>query len=128
VAENAVRMAAQFQIFIDGAVGNDVSLENFQAAGAIVEWHLNEARRYFGFIKMSQEQKDAITLDDWLIDYCRKNSTNEITKREVQRQGPGAIRKKSRLENAIKELKELYRVKEVTCGRKRMIRVDAGLL
>jgi hypothetical protein len=128
VAENAVRMAAQFQIFIDGAVGNDVSLENFQAAGAIVEWHLNEARRYFGFIKMSQEQKDAITLDDWLIDYCRKNSTNEITKREVQRQGPGAIRKKSRFENAIKELKELYRVEEVKCGRKRMIRVDAGLL
>jgi L-fucose isomerase-like protein len=67
-------------------------------------------------------------LDDWLLAFCQRNGTNEVSRREIQRQGPGSIRKKSRLENALKELKELFRVKEVKRGRKRLIVVDDRLL
>ena len=47
VADNAARLAAQFQIFGDGFVGSDVSLENFQSAGRITAWH----REHYQFVK-----------------------------------------------------------------------------
>ena len=111
-AENVARIAAIFHILEHGADG-DISAENVQRAALLVDWHLNEARRFFADIAASLEERDAAKLQEWLIqrpaNWERIGFPVVKLTRRVRRQ-----RRQQRLDAAIKMLSDL--------GRARLIR------
>jgi putative DNA primase/helicase len=126
-ADNAARLAALFQVF-DGA-GGAIGAEAFESASRIAAWHLNEARRFFGELALPAELADAARLDSWLLDYCRRQKTNIVPRREVQRNvTPVHLRQKAVLEDALRELVEAGRVLLVQDGRRKEIHVNPALL
>lgn len=126
-ADNAARLAALFQIFEHG-MGGAIGLECFEGASRIAAWHLHEARRFFGELALPAELANASRLDTWLIDYCRRGRTHTVPRREVQRCGPYGLRTKAALSEALRELVEAGRVREVTEGRNKSILVNPALL
>lgn len=126
-ADNAARLAALFQVFkgASGAIG----VEAFESASRIAAWHLNEARRFFGELSLPAELADAARLDGWLLDYCRRQKTNTVPRRDVQRNvTPVHLRQKAVLEDALRELIEAGRVLLVQDGRRKEIHINPALL
>ena len=64
----------------------------------------------------------------WMLDYCRRERTDQVPTREVQRCGPGGLRDKAAFTAAVKELEELGRARTVQDGRKKMVQVNPALL
>ncbi|MCG7993208.1 MAG: DUF3987 domain-containing protein [Candidatus Thiodiazotropha lotti] len=127
-ADNAARIATLFQLFEHGS-GGAVGLAAFEGASRIAAWHLHEARRFYGELVLPQEQADAARLDSWLLDYCRREKTNIVPRREVQRNvTPGHLRQKTALDFALAELVEADRVQLVQDGRRKEIHVNPALL
>jgi putative DNA primase/helicase len=127
-ADNAARIATLFQLFEYG-VGGAVGLAAFEGASRIAAWHLHEARRFYGELALPEEQADAVRLDSWLLDYCKRGKTNIIPRREVQRNvTPGHLRRKAALDIALVELVEAERVRLVQEGRRKEIHVNPALL
>ncbi len=126
VADNAVRLAALFEIFENGM--GPIGLLAFEAASRVAAWHLSEARRFFGELALPVEQADAVRLDTWLIEYCRNTKTNIVGKNHVRQRGPGPLRHGARLDAAINELAELDRLRLTKDGRRQTIAVNPGLL
>lgn len=126
-ADNAVRLAALFQVFEDA--GGVIGATAFESASRIAAWHLNEARRFFGELALPAELADAVRLDSWLRDFCRKQKTNVVPQRDVQRNvTPVHLRRKTVLEDALRELNEARRVVLVQDGRRKEIHVNPALL
>lgn len=126
-ADNAARMAAQFQRFTHG-IGDAVEVECFDRASRIVAWHLNESRRFFGELALPPELVDAGRLDAWLIEHCRRERTQKVPTKKVQQFGPAGLREKAKIEAAVRELEELGRVRLVLDGRRKEIHVNPALL
>ena len=127
-ADNAARIATLFQIFEHGS-GGAVGLAAFEGASRIAAWHLHEARRFYGELALPEEQADAARLDSWLLDYCRREKTNIVPRREVQRNvTPGHLRQKNALDFALDELMEAGRVQLVQDGRRKEIHINPALL
>lgn len=126
-ADNAARLAALFQLF-EGA-GGAIGETAFESASRIAAWHLNEARRFFGELALPAELADAARLDSWLLDYCRRQKTNILPRRDAQRNvTPVHLRRKAVLEDALRELNEAGRVVLVQDGRRKEIHVNPALL
>jgi putative DNA primase/helicase len=126
-ADNAARLAALFHMFeheLGPLTMSPISLECFEGASRIAAWHLNESRRFFGELAFPPEIVNASRLDAWLIECCRRSSTNIVPRREVQQYGPNSLREKTALNRALKELMDLNRVRMV----KKEIHVNPGLL
>jgi putative DNA primase/helicase len=127
-ADNAVRIAALFQIFEHGT-SSAVGLEAFESASRVAAWHLHEARRFYGGLALPEEQADAVRLDSWLLVYCRREKTNIIPRREIQRNvTPGHLRRKTALDIALVELVESERVRLVQNGKRKEIHINPALL
>lgn len=100
----------------------------FESASRIAAWHLNEARRFFGELALPAELADAQRLDMWLIDHCRRNHTQIVPRRDVQRNVvPVHLRRKQALDNALRELADTGRVLLVQEGRRKEIIVNRAL-
>jgi putative DNA primase/helicase len=127
IADNAARMAALFHVF-EGAAGAAVGVGSFQAAARIAEWHLNEARRFFGELALPSGLADAARLETWVIDRCKRNGTTRVPNMEIQQYGPRGIRTKAEIEDALTVLQELGRAQRVTEGRGKFIAVNPALL
>lgn len=86
-ADNAIRLAALFQIFEDacGAVG----LDCFESGSRIAAWHLTESRRFLGELALPAELANAARLDRWLIEYCKRERTHLVPIAKLQQAGPG---------------------------------------
>lgn len=126
-ADNAARLAALFQVF-EGA-GGAIGAAAFESASRIAAWHLNEARRFFGELALPAELANAAQLDSWLLDYCRRQKTNVVPRRDVQRNAtPVHLRQKAVLEDALRELIEAGRVLLVQEGRRKEIHINPTLL
>lgn len=126
-ADNAARLAALFQVF--EGVGETISVDALESASRIAAWHLNEARRFFGELALPVELADATRLDRWLLDYCCRQKTNIVPRREVQRNvTPVHLRQKALLDAALRELIEAGRVLLVQEGRRKEIHVNPALL
>lgn len=123
-ADNAARLATLFQIFEGG--GGAIGADAFERASCITAWHLSEARRFFGELALPTELADAVRLNGWLVDYCRRERTHFVPTREAQRLGP--VRDKSKLTIAIQELEELDRVRVTHEGRRKTIKVNPALI
>lgn len=125
-ADNAARLAALFHTF-NGSIG-PVDIEAMESAARITAWHLTEARRFLGELAMPAELANPARLESWLLDYCRREHTDAVPTREVQRCGPGGLRDKAAFLEAIKELAELGRARLVQDGKKRRVQVNPALL
>jgi putative DNA primase/helicase len=123
-ADNAARLATLFQIFEGGGVA--IGADAFERASCITAWHLSEARRFFGELALPVELADAVRLNGWLVEYCRRERTHFVPTREAQRLGP--VRDKSKLTIAIQELEELDRVRVTHEGRRKTIKVNPALI
>ncbi|MEW8384001.1 MAG: DUF3987 domain-containing protein [Candidatus Thiodiazotropha taylori] len=128
IADNAARIAALFQFFEHGASGA-ISLDAFKRASIIAAWHLTEARRFFGELALPNEQSDVIRLDSWLVEYCRREKTNIIPRREIQRNiTPHHLRQRLALDIASNDLVESGRVRLVQDGQKKEIHLNPAIL
>lgn len=123
-ADNAARLAALFQLFEHGM--GAIGLEAFESSSRIVAWHLNESRRFFGELALPVELANAVRLDSWLIEYCKRKSATSVGKNHVRRHGP--LRDKAALDMAIRELIELNRVQLVKEEKRLVIRINPALL
>ncbi|MCU7873577.1 MAG: DUF3987 domain-containing protein [Candidatus Thiodiazotropha sp. (ex Lucinoma borealis)] len=127
-ADNASRIATLFQLFEHGS-GGAIGLAAFEGASRIAAWHLHEARRFYGELALPEEQANAARLDGWLLDYCRREKTNILPRREVQRNvTPGNLRQKAALDFALAELVEAGRVQLIQDGRRKEIHINPSLL
>lgn len=122
-ADNAARLAALFQLFEHGI--NPVEAEVFESASRIAAWHLSESRRFFGEIALPPEMSDAARLDSWLIGYCRDKGLSFVGKNHLRQYGP--IRDGNRLDAALKELAEAYRIQSAKSGKRTLIFLNPGL-
>jgi putative DNA primase/helicase len=126
-ADNTARLAALFHLF-EGA-GGAIGVEAIESASRITAWHLNEARRFFGDLALPAELAYAVRLDSWLLDYCSRQKTTVVPRRDVQRNvTPIHLRQKGPLEDALRELAEAGRVLLVQEGRRKEIHVNPALL
>ena len=126
IADNAARLAALFHVFA-GSIG-PIGVDSMESGACIAAWHLNEARRFLGELAMPAELADPMRLESWLLDYCRREHTDKVPTREVQRCGPGGLRDKAAFAEAVKELAELGRARAVQDGRKKLVQVNPALL
>ena len=127
IADNAARMAALFHVFEDGP-GDAVGVEHFQAAAQITEWHLNEARRFFGELALPGGVADAGRLEAWLIDRCQRNGLGHVPNMEIQQFGPRGLRGKAQIDEAMAVLEELGRAQRLHEGKRKFIAVNPALL
>lgn len=126
-AENVARLAAVFHVIEvgrDGAIG----AEHVRSAGRIVDWHLSEARRFFGELALPPELVDAGKLEAWLIDRIRSSGDRLVSTRSIQQFGPARLRKAVAIEAALAILKEEGRARLVQVGRKKFVEINPELI
>jgi putative DNA primase/helicase len=126
IADNAARLAALFHVF-EGSIG-PIGLDAMESGARIAAWHLNEARRFLGELAMPVELANPARLESWLLDYCRREATDKVPSREVQRFGPGGLRDRTAFIAAVKELEELGRARMVQEGKKKLVQINPALL
>jgi len=126
IADNAARLAALFHAF-EGDEGL-VGIGSFRSASRIAEWHLNEAKRFFGELALPAGLADAARLDTWLVNYCRQKGLKEVPTTVALQKGPWNLRKRSKLDTALMELVELGRVQRIEEGRRKIIALNPSLL
>ncbi|MGA7328007.1 MAG: DUF3987 domain-containing protein [Rhodomicrobium sp.] len=128
-ADNAARLAALFAFFERGADAT-IERDDFVRASKIALWHLSEARRFLGEFSMPSELAGAARLEGWLIEQCKKDGGNTVSRSAVLTRGPYGLRKKETLDAALTELRELNRAREVkaAAGKQRNIEVNPALL
>ena len=114
-------------MFTEG-VGGTVGKACVQSASRIANWHMNEARRFFGELALPEEIKNVVMLEDWLLYYCRRKGVNTIPCRTVQQCGPNTLRKKGKLDPASQELEDLDRLQVIKDGNVKMIQLNPRLL
>ena len=125
IADNAARLAALFHVFEHGT-NSPVDVESFESGSTIALWHLTESRRFFGELALPEEMANAANLDAWLLKYCKREKTHVIKRGDIQRLGP--IRKKEVLDQTLKDLAEMNRLKAVDTGKRRDIYINPVLL
>ncbi|HEY9069531.1 MAG TPA: DUF3987 domain-containing protein [Candidatus Ozemobacteraceae bacterium] len=127
IADNAVRLAALFHTFERGPSGA-ISVDTLEGAVKIASWHLNESRRFFGEIAMPEEVSTASRLERWILKNCRAEETDRVTTNRVQQFGPGDLRRREKIETAVKELQERGRAQLVRDGHRKYIVVNPAIL
>jgi hypothetical protein len=127
-ADNAVRIAGNFHLFAGAGIGEQVNEATMQAACTLAEWHLYEAKRLLGEIASPIEIVNAQKLDAWMLAYCRENKVTEIPSRLARQYGPSSLRSKINFDNALNELSDLHRVRDIKDGKKRIIQINPDLL
>ncbi|MCF6199420.1 MAG: DUF3987 domain-containing protein [Hyphomicrobiaceae bacterium] len=127
-ADNAARLAALFHLFELGPYG-EISLEQMEGATRIAAWHLNEAKRFFGGLTLSDENRQLVELSAWLVGNCQKNNGQGFSTRDVQRGGPNRSRQKDVLLPLLTKLEELAHIRLTKTGRSTMlIEINPALL
>ena len=127
IADNAARMAALFHVFQCHA-SEAVDADSFNAAARIAEWHLTEARRFYGELALPSGMANAARLETWIVGYCKRTGVDRVPTKEVQRLGPGILREKLKLDAAVQELEELGRAQRLKEGKRKFIAVNPSVL
>jgi putative DNA primase/helicase len=125
-ADNAARLAALFHTFT-GSIG-PIDIEAMESAARVTLWHLTEAQRFLGELAMPAELANPARLEAWMLAYCKREDTDKVPTRDVQRGGPAGLRDKSALTVAITALTELGRARLLQDGKKRMVQINPALL
>ena len=125
-ADNAARLAALFHTF-SGNIG-PIDLDAMESAARVTTWHLTEAKRFLGELAMPAELANPARLEAWMLAWCRRKHADKVPTREVQQYGPGGLRAKAIINDAIRELAELGRARLVQDGKKKLIQIHPALL
>ncbi len=126
-ADNAARIAALFHVF-ETDQSNQVSLDSINGATRIAAWHLHESRRFFGEIALPEGLKAAALLEDWLIDYYKRENTFCVPVAALQQTGPVSLRRKEAYDPAIQELATLHRLRKVNKNRNILIELNPAII
>ena len=127
-ADNIARLAALFHVFDNESEG-EIQKESVNSATAIVFWYLDETKKFFGKMGLSKEEKDVENLNDWLIDRCRKDKIESISRPDIQRYvTPIRLREKKNLDSALEKLQGLKRILITSEGRTKTIQINPILL
>ena len=70
-ADNVARLAALFHLYENGMNG-EVGRDHVERAIRIVDWHLEQAKQLLTRVSFSQQRKNVVELDRWLLDQCGK--------------------------------------------------------
>ena len=124
-ADNLARLAAVLAVFEDPTT-TVVAERHICAGAAIMNWHLQEARRFFGQVALPVEIGDAVLIDGWLTKRSRDTAKTRFAKRDVQRLGP--VRERERFTLALAILEDTARVKIVREGRSWVVEINPALL
>jgi putative DNA primase/helicase len=122
-ADNAARIAALFHLYESGAEG-EVSAAHMRAAGAIMTWHLYEARRFYGEVALPKGLANAVKLDAWLL----KQGEAHVPTRHVRQFGPNALRDARMFDEAMSILADAHRARIVEIGQKKVIQLNPALV
>lgn len=125
-ADNIARIAALFHILEHGPDG-DVSAENVRRAMAIVDYHLNEALRFFAGLVVTPAERDAAKLEEWLVAEARNRCSNTLPRSEAYKVAFNN-RNRERFEAAVKALEGLGHIRDMKNGTKKTIEVRPGLV
>lgn len=127
-ADNVARLACLFHVFEHG--WNTPIKQEYVAMGAcLVNWYLVESKRFMSEMITPIEQRHAVTLDGWLIKYCRENKVKEVERRTIQRcVNTSKLRNGHNLDNALLQLADLNRIAARVEGRKTTIVINPQLL
>ena len=120
-ADNNARLAALFSLY-EGT--HEISKTNIERASQIIIWHLYEAKRFFGEVQKNPEDLLVGKLDDWLLAQKR----GRIPKSSILTHGPGSLRKKHVLDEALSALVETGRIRLHKDGKKTFIGINPALL
>lgn len=131
IADNAARIAGIFHV-AEGMQSDVIGAETFRAACALAEWHLHEAKRFFGMVSISEADLAAQRLDEWLIAHSKnsRNSTSNptpVTKTQILQKGPSGTRSNVKLMPVLKRLQELGRIRVVQEGQLIQVWVNPAL-
>ncbi|MDR3441971.1 MAG: DUF3987 domain-containing protein [Legionella sp.] len=126
-ADNAVRLAALFQI-IEYGMDGDIALDSFENASLIILWHLNESRRFFGGLALPPDLADAVRLETWLLAYCQKQNVDRVPSQAILQCGPPGMRKSAALKATLQILEEAGRVRLNMTVRPKCIEINPILL
>jgi hypothetical protein len=99
-----------------------------QAGCALAEWHLKEAERVLMKLTLTELERDAIKLDEWLIATCKREGVDKVTATHAQQKGPGSLRTAKQLSNCASLLEELGRARLLTDGKRKLYQVNPALL
>ena len=126
-ADNLARVAAVLAVFEDPTT-TVVAERHICAGAALMNWHLQEARRFFGAIAPPQDLADAIALDTWLIEAATRGG-GRVRKLDARQRGPHAVRDRNRFLQALAILEgEAAHVRLELQGRTQWIVVNPSLL
>jgi hypothetical protein len=111
VAENIARLAGVFHVF-EGYEGAVISLETLQCAANIVLWYAQEFVRLFSPpTPLSELARDAIRLDNWLIELVKKKGMPSFLEKSLLcRYGPNSMRQTDRMTWALELLQNANRL------------------
>ena len=126
-ADNVARMAALFHVYENGVTGH-ISEAHILSANHLMAWYLMESKRFFSEVVLSKELRNAVLLDNWLIQHCQEHEVSEISTRTIKQFCPNVLRDKTILDDTLKHLMELNRVKIVKEGKKKLIHLNPKLL
>ncbi len=124
ITDNAARLAALFQIFKTGVSAIEGSA--IHSACRIVEWHLNEAQRFFGELALPEELANASRVETWLTKVCGKEQVSCIAYQRLRQGGP--VRDKVKLDLALNELISLSRVQVIQGTGPKEVHINPALL
>ena len=124
-ADNAARLAALFHVFEHGASGL-ISRDHIERAGAIIEYHLLEAKRFLSEVAAPASASNAMKLNQYIVEYCTLHNTHNVNKTYVLQHS--ALRNKKVLDEAITELMDLNRINIFLDNRTTVIEINPQLL
>ncbi len=99
-----------------------------QAAAHIVTWHLYEARRFLNSIGLPKTRSDAVKLDAWLLKYCHEHGVARVSPQQILQYGPASLRNTTHRDNAIDELIDAGRVRQVKQNGRCYMEINPALL
>ena len=120
-------MAALFHTFAQGPTSK-IAPYYMESAARIIKWHLYEARRFLIQIAIPPEVGNAMLLEIWLLDRCRRMGIAEVPVNHIQKYGPNRVRRKDCLSAALGVLEAAARIRCATAGRKKSIKLNPALL
>ena len=126
-ADNAARLACLFHVF-SGSTG-PITSDAIRSGSRIAAWHLAEARRFFESVIVPPRIQDAIDLEVWVVERCRNEKCESISRREIQRHvTPARLRRSEHLTGALAELEDAGHVRLVEVGRQKVFEINPKII
>jgi hypothetical protein len=120
-ADNAARIAGVFHVLQYGPAG-EIAIETMKEAARLALWHLYEAKRIMGAIKVPKAVAEAKALLDWLL-----AQNDDVAPKEILHRGPKRLRDRARRDEAIERLAKTHHLIRKKVGSKEVLEINPKL-